>query len=171
MATILIVQNDSGISRLYTFLSHVKHFPSPLQFAAITAGISEQEVRYALERTPFAVVGDQIMPRSELDRFGQMSVSEADYLYRSRGVIVLCRDGRPVCQSLEEYEQVGIKEESHPTGGHERCRKGYYQSIGLPHLDGADAPPITAEAVMRFFGETSQHVQRRLGSGGHGTDS
>lgn len=99
MAT--ITQNDSGISRLYTFLANVKNFPTPLQFAAITAGISEEEVRHALERTPLAVVGDQIMPRDELERLGQMSAGEAHFQYHMFGLIVHCQDGRPVYQSVE----------------------------------------------------------------------
>lgn len=96
-----IMQNDSGISRLYTFLAHVKSFPTPLPFAAITAGISEEEVRHALERTPLTVVGDQIVPKDELERLGQMSVIEADFQYHILGVIVHCWDGRPVYQSVE----------------------------------------------------------------------
>ncbi len=96
-----IMQNDSGISRLYTFLANVKNFPTPLQFAAITAGISEEEVRHALERTPLAVVGDQIMPRDELERLGQMSAGEAHFQYHMFGLIVHCQDGRPVYQSVE----------------------------------------------------------------------
>lgn len=102
MATITVIGNDEcGISRLYTFLANVKNFPTPVQFAAITAGISEQEVRHALDRTPLAVVGDQIMPRDELERLGQMSAGEAHFQYHMFGLIVHCQDGRPVHQSTE----------------------------------------------------------------------
>ncbi|EES73473.1 hypothetical protein POTG_01768 [Paenibacillus sp. oral taxon 786 str. D14] len=93
---------ESGISRLYVFLAHVKHFPAPVRFAAITAGISEQEVCRALERTPYTAVCDQIMPREELDRLGRMTIGEANDLYHTRGITVLCRDGRPVSQGTED---------------------------------------------------------------------
>ena len=152
----------SGIARLYEILAHVKNFPLPLRFAAISSGIGEDEARRALESSPFVIVDDQIVPLDELEHMGQMTIQKVNEQYRQLAVATYCKAGRPVWH-YRETENI--------TNDHEQCRKGFYQALGRPDLDGTDATPITAEATQRFFEGVRKKVRIRQELADHRIES
>lgn len=140
----------SGMARLFEFLACVKHFPVPLRFASICSGIGEGEARRALEHSPFTVIDDQIVPQDELDRIGRMTVIEADELYRKSGISIYCKAGRPIWCNRETE---GITDDRGKYG------KGAYRGLSHQEIAALDAPPITHEAVERFFEEARRNFQ------------
>jgi hypothetical protein len=85
----------SGLAHLFEMLAHVKRFPISLRFAAVCSGIGDDEARRAIQTSPYAVIDEQIIPHADLDCIGQMTIINADRLYRQLAIATYCKDGRP----------------------------------------------------------------------------
>jgi hypothetical protein len=86
----------SGVARLYEVLAHVKSFPVPIRPIAVMSGVDEADIQELIAPSLYTVIDGYIQHKNALKHLEKLTVGDADFLNRSSGLAVYCKDGCPV---------------------------------------------------------------------------